>query len=233
MKSASFDVLVCGVGGQGVVALAKLLAVAGQESPGVVDVVGSETRGVAQREGVVAATVRWVTDEAAVGSVSPRLPRGSADLVVALELHEAFRHAGYYHPDAVVLVDDLQLLPKAVPAGAKLGASPVDELVALLKRHVPRTRVVPAHGVAVERFGDYVQAGVLAFCSLYGEGSPLRPPVTREAFERAVARRFPGKSAPLEAVALGASCRWTPRGPTWDDANDEGEANEGNDEEVA
>ncbi|MFX1276240.1 MAG: hypothetical protein ACFFBP_09585 [Promethearchaeota archaeon] len=45
-----YNILITGVGGQGVVLLGKILREYGMKSPLIKNVVGTETRGVSQRE---------------------------------------------------------------------------------------------------------------------------------------------------------------------------------------
>jgi indolepyruvate ferredoxin oxidoreductase, beta subunit len=96
----AYNIYLCGVGGQGIGVLSAALALAldklGKK------VLSCDTHGLAQRGGVVSSHIR-VGDEA----LTPLVPEGGADLVLALERLEALRGAEKYLKEggAVVYYD--------------------------------------------------------------------------------------------------------------------------------
>ncbi|MDO4182755.1 MAG: 2-oxoacid:acceptor oxidoreductase family protein [Coriobacteriia bacterium] len=107
------NVLLCGIGGQGTVLAAKLLAQAAQSKGWQVRT--AETIGMAQRGGSVVSHVRMGNDvgpDGAPESVeSPLLPLGSAALVVAFEPSEAARALPYLAPDGVLVTATTAVQP--------------------------------------------------------------------------------------------------------------------------
>ncbi len=83
------DILVCGVGGQGVLSLASILSQAALHEG--LNVKQSEVHGMAQRGGAVVAHVR-ISDS---GVSSDLIPRGRADWIVGLEPVESLRWVPY------------------------------------------------------------------------------------------------------------------------------------------
>ncbi len=81
-----FNIYMTGVGGQGIGLLAEILARAADYAG--LPVRGCDTHGLAQRGGMVTSHLRLGR------SWSPLIPDGGADLVIALERHEAVRAAG-------------------------------------------------------------------------------------------------------------------------------------------
>jgi indolepyruvate ferredoxin oxidoreductase, beta subunit len=80
---SSFNIYLIGVGGQGIGLLSNIILRSIDRSGQ--KVVGVDTHGLAQRGGTVQSMVR-------MGEVySPLIPKGQADLVVALEVNEALR----------------------------------------------------------------------------------------------------------------------------------------------
>jgi len=79
-----YNVYMCGVGGQGIGMLSEVLLRAADHAGFRVKAV--DTHGLAQRGGVVVSHLRIGDDV-----FSPLIPEGQADLVVGLEIHEAFR----------------------------------------------------------------------------------------------------------------------------------------------
>lgn len=85
----SFDIYLCGVGGQGIGVLAAALANAADRAG--LRVIACDTHGLAQRGGVVSSHIRIGAD-----ALTPLCPEGGADLVIALERLEALRGAAQY-----------------------------------------------------------------------------------------------------------------------------------------
>ena len=79
-----FNIYLAGVGGQGIGLLSEILLRAGDHAG--LPVKGVDTHGLAQRGGIVVSCLRF-----GEGVFSPLIPAGEADLVVALERHEALR----------------------------------------------------------------------------------------------------------------------------------------------
>jgi len=84
----TFDIVFAGVGGQGVLSLATILAESAQADG--LRSKQSEIHGMSQRGGAVSVCLRLSTHPIH----SPRVSRGMADLVVSLEPLETFRYLG-------------------------------------------------------------------------------------------------------------------------------------------
>jgi indolepyruvate ferredoxin oxidoreductase beta subunit len=97
MKNGKFDIFVIGVGGQGIGLLSETLIRAADHAGKPVR--GVDTHGLAQRGGMVASHVRI-----GAGAHSPLVMAGQAEMVVALERHEALRGMNLYLQDGGTLV---------------------------------------------------------------------------------------------------------------------------------
>ena len=100
----SYNILLCGVGGQGTVLASKLLAATAGGAGKVVH--SAETIGMAQRGGPVTSHVRIGED-----AYSPLIPKGSADLIIAFEPAEAVRNLDYLKKDGAVIVNEECIKP--------------------------------------------------------------------------------------------------------------------------
>ncbi len=104
------NVSLVGVGGQGIILtadiLAKTAAIAGM------DVKKSEIHGMAQRGGSVTSQVRFGSSVA-----SPIIQEGTADILVSFDKVEALRNAGILAKTGTALVNDLYLVPVTVSSG--------------------------------------------------------------------------------------------------------------------
>ena len=103
--------LLCGVGGQGTILAAKLIAYAAMKNG--YDVRTSETIGMAQRGGSVVSHVRIGKD-----CHAPLISRGQADVILAFELLEAYRALPYLKKGGKIIVNAQQIDPMPVITGA-------------------------------------------------------------------------------------------------------------------
>jgi indolepyruvate ferredoxin oxidoreductase beta subunit len=118
-----FNIYMTGVGGQGIGLLAEILARAADYSG--LPVRGCDTHGLAQRGGMVASHLRLGR------SWSPLVPDGEADLVIALERHEAVRAADtMLKSGGTIIWYDTSLQPLDVRMGlaAALGSDDMQKL---------------------------------------------------------------------------------------------------------
>ncbi len=109
------NILLAGVGGQGTVLAAKVLAKAAQSKGWQVRT--AETIGMAQRGGSVTSHVRMGSDGEAVQA--PLVAKGTADVVIAFEPGEAARALPYLAPEGVLVTATSAIQPvTAALAGA-------------------------------------------------------------------------------------------------------------------
>jgi indolepyruvate ferredoxin oxidoreductase beta subunit len=108
VNRSTTNVLMAGVGGQGVLVASEMLAVAALR--GEFEAKQSEVHGVAQRGGSVVSHVRF-------GSrvFSPLIRCGEADLLYAAERLEALRYAHYLRPGGVIVMDERAIRPIQMP----------------------------------------------------------------------------------------------------------------------
>jgi len=106
-----FNIIICGVGGQGIILASEILALTAMESG--FDVKKSEVHGMSQRGGSVVSHVR-------IGEkiYSPLIEKGKCDFLVSLEKAETLRWVHYLKKDnPVIIVNDLELIPPFVSLG--------------------------------------------------------------------------------------------------------------------
>jgi indolepyruvate ferredoxin oxidoreductase beta subunit len=106
----TFNIVLSGVGGQGVILASKILSSAAIESG--LDVKQSEVHGMSQRGGSVTSHVR-------IGSkvYSPLVVEGEADIVLGFELLEAERNKHWVKKDGIIIYNKLKVNPITVSAG--------------------------------------------------------------------------------------------------------------------
>ena len=196
------DLILAGVGGQGIVLAGDLLAEAAL-SIGL-DVKKSDVFGMAQRGGSVTSAVR--IDEQVH---SPLARPGQVDYLLALEKLEAARNAGQLKPGGTAIVCDYSLPPLAVSSGAAV--YPSDEQVQqALAARAGRSYWVDGEGIA-RQLGNrrVVNVVMIGFLSRF-----LTLP--EEAWQTALERHVPKRYLELNrrAFARGREAAEQWRAPT-------------------
>lgn len=124
--SASYQIVISGVGGQGVLFITRLLAEAAIQKG--LPVFTSETHGMAQRGGTVISHLK-IGDFA-----SPLIRPGRADGLIALKAEGLRQHGGYLKPGGWAVVNDTR--PPSTAAGIRATAVDADRLAGTL--HNPK-----------------------------------------------------------------------------------------------
>jgi len=124
------DILIAGVGGQGVVLASDIVGEAALAAG--YDIKKTDTLGMAQRGGSVISHVRigkrvW----------SPLIKEGEVDIIVAFEKLEAARWSHYLRPGAIAIVNNQVLPPLSVNLGNERYPSD-EEITNILKRWTDR-----------------------------------------------------------------------------------------------
>ena len=163
------NVSLVGVGGQGIILTADLLAKTAALSG--FDVKKSEIHGMAQRGGSVTSQVRFGDSVA-----SPIIQEGTADVLVAFDKVEALRNAGVLSKTGTALVNDLYLVPVTVSSGQQ---PDVEDLDGKVKKTFKRLALVDAMELATSGAGNartmnMVLAGALSRLCPFEESAWLR-----------------------------------------------------------
>jgi len=155
------NVLIVGVGGQGVIMVSKALAWLAQ-SKGY-QVKQSEVHGMAKRGGTVFSHVRFGPQV-----WSPTIPQGEADILVALEWAEGLRWLPFLKPDSGIFICDTK---RIVPPFACLNRRPgaplrySRETPAEVRAHVAEGYAIDATRMA-EELGNERAANVVLIGAL-------------------------------------------------------------------
>jgi indolepyruvate ferredoxin oxidoreductase beta subunit len=136
------DILMTGVGGQGVILASDALAEIAMKTGH--DVKKSDSLGMSQRGGSVVSNLR-------IGErvFSPMIKEGEADFLLAFERLEGARWAHYLRKNGIAIVNDLAIPPLSVVGGASRYPG-VEEVSEILQRYARETYIVPATEIARE-----------------------------------------------------------------------------------
>ena len=111
------NVIMVGVGGQGIILASELLSEAALLAG--YDVRKSEVHGMAQRGGSVSSHVRF-----GKRVLSPLIELGRADIMLAFEKVEGLRACEYLKRGGAIIMNDVEVVPTTVSLG--MGAYPAD-----------------------------------------------------------------------------------------------------------
>lgn len=141
------NVLVCGVGGQGVLLFSDLLSEIALNQG--LDVKKSEVHGMAQRGGSVTSHIRFGPK-----IYSPLIEEGTADFLVAFEKLEALRYLHFLSPKGILLTDTMIVEPLPVIIGLVEMPKDIDERI---KNRVKKSYIIEAFKKANELGNSRVQ----------------------------------------------------------------------------
>jgi indolepyruvate ferredoxin oxidoreductase beta subunit len=179
MEQNVTNILVVGIGGQGVMTATEILAEAAIALG--FDAKKTEVAGMAQRGGVVSSHLRFGRRV-----LSPQITAGTADLLLAFEAAEALRWCHFLKPGAVVLMNTAKLVPPVVNIG--LYDYPVDPVAEIRAAGHP-VRAFDAMAIAMElgeiKLGNTVMLGAL------GDHLPFPAEVLLEAIVKRFSARKP------------------------------------------
>lgn len=135
-----FNIVIAGVGGQGVLMASKVLAESALASG--MDVKQNEVHGMAQRGGSVISFVR-------IGKQvhSPVVMPGSADMLISFEPLEALRYIHFLKPGGRLVYNKVSINPSTVAAGLAVYPTDVEQQIADL---CPKALGIDALAIARE-----------------------------------------------------------------------------------
>lgn len=172
------NVFLAGVGGQGIILSAKIIAMAAELAE--YEVSTSEIHGMAQRGGSVTAQLRFGKQ-----IISPLILEGTADVLVASEPIEAIRYAHFLKEDGKAIVSSTPLIPVTVSTGNAVYPANVEDL---LRRHF-YDLTFKDYGAMARDLGNERMSNVLMVGELARETSiPLE--IWLKALERCVKPAF-------------------------------------------
>ena len=179
-------VLLCGVGGQGTILAADILAKVAARAG--LDVRLSEIHGMSQRGGSVITIVRFGAEVH-----SPVTDYGCADRIVSFEATEALRYLPYLAQDGKLLVNSAQIKPLPVQIGA---AQMPDNTVEFLQAH--GAKMIDSSALAMQ-VGNPRATNIVLMGALSKE-----LPFEQQLWEDVIAKRVPPKTIESNIAAFHA-----------------------------
>ena len=188
-----FDIVLVGVGGQGVVLASDILAEVAMKNG--YDVKKTDTLGMAQRGGSVVSNVRISTHVD-----SPVIDRGDANFLVGFEKMETARYASMLRIDGLTIMNDAKQEPASVTSGGE--EYPSDEAIETeITKYADNLIKIPATDTAVNlgnaKVLNTVLLGALSFFL----------PFTKSSWTTTLREKLPEKIAEINVNAFDAGRR--------------------------
>ncbi len=186
MSGKTTNVLVVGVGGQGIILAGEILSMVALNAG--FDVKKSEVHGMAQRGGSVNSQIRF-------GETvhSPTIPQGETDILLAFEKLEALRWLPLCNRNTVAIVNDQKIHSLTTATGLQDYPEGVSGELAT---HFKNLHLLPAAEIARE-LGNIRVVNVILLGVMAG-----RMDFPREAWTDALKKRLPPKLVELNLEAF-------------------------------
>jgi len=163
-RQKPFNIVVCGVGGQGNILISRLIGRILTDQGYTVSI--GETFGAAQRGGSVFSCLR-VSKERLYG---PIIPDGQANVIISLEPMEALRQLKTLgNPDVMVLTNTKTVNPVQVTIGEETYPD-FDQLKSAITGLSKQAWFIPATDIAME-IGAPIIANIVMLGALVGSGA--------------------------------------------------------------
>jgi indolepyruvate ferredoxin oxidoreductase beta subunit len=186
------DIIIAGVGGQGVLLSGRIIALAALAAG--YDVKQSEVHGMAQRGGSVVSHVRF-----GERVFSPTITRGECVLLIGFEPVEALRNVHFLHEGGSVVCNARKISTLTVSSGAEDYPLDAEEQI---NWHVRRS-AGPGGALMIDGTALAVQAGDARTLNLVLLGAAVKYlQFSPEQVEAAIKRTFTGKMSNLNIKAF-------------------------------
>ena len=189
------DVVLSGVGGQGILTLAALMGTAAIIDGYAVRV--SEVHGMAQRGGSVICHVKI-----GEGVSSPLVIEGSADMVVSLELSETIRALQYLKPKGVVVMNS-NALPPPLSIITGFQYPDLNALIEEAREVAGEVYVLNANEIA-NSIGSPQSANLVMLGAAWATGKLL---LSKDSILKSIARMFSGRALDVNRRAFEEGAR--------------------------
>lgn len=176
-KDKNFNIIISGVGGQGLITLTKIIAEAVLIEG--YDVKTSELHGLSQRGGSIQTHIRFGDK-----IYSPLVPFAGADLILGLEISETLRNIHFSNPKTNILANEFQFFYQ----GSLKAEQIVKKLKSLFKK---KLYLVPASEICEKELKKEVLSGIylLSYAS-YKKLIPLKSSSILKAISKVIPKKY-------------------------------------------
>lgn len=190
MESKNFDLILAGVGGQGIIFAGQIIMNAALKQGH--KVIGFEEHGMARRGGAVATHIRFGEEVH-----TPLVSIGSGKLLVAFEPSEALRHLSLMSSDGVAILNTKAVIPVSVSTGK--GTYPdIKKIESTLNGVCEKVLLFDASSLACEA-GNPISLNIVMLGAMCGSKAF---PIKKEAVNEIVEQSSPSYSKDINMKAF-------------------------------
>lgn len=177
MKNKSFNLVISGVGGQGLITLLKIIAQAAFIEG--YDVKTSELHGLSQRGGSVETYLKFGKKV-----YSPLISFREADVILGLEILEGLRALPYANKNTIFLINKYYFPFE--------GGFPQSETIQKINTLIKGPKyLIPASEICQKELGREVVSGIyLLGCGIFKKIIPLKPESILKAIEKMIPEKY-------------------------------------------
>ncbi|MBY8989972.1 MAG: indolepyruvate oxidoreductase subunit beta [Candidatus Lokiarchaeota archaeon] len=190
MDLKSFNILMVGIGGQGVIRAIQILTWAALLDDYKVRT--AETHGMAQRGGSVSSFLRFGYEVE-----GPLIPSGNSQIIIALEASEAARYFRYANSDTIFLINDKIIVPPTVQL-LNMEYPDLNSIGSFLKQISTNVFFIKGHEEALKA-GDLRSLNVYMIGVLVGSN---QLPIKQKTLENSIRRFIPRKAQEINKIAF-------------------------------
>lgn len=177
MINKTFNIIIKGVGGQGIITLLSIIDEAAFIDG--YDIKSSELHGLSQRGGSVEAHIRFGKK-----IYSPLVSSGQADLIIGLEILEGLRGFSQANNETKFLINEYSL-----PFLKSLKKEEISEKLKIIPKN--NLYLVPASEICKKEFNNEVVSGIyLLGYAIYKKLIPLKAGSVLKAIEKIIPKKY-------------------------------------------
>ena len=197
----TFNMLLTGVGGEGVLVTSVIVSRAAAFDGHKVG--GIQLHGLAQRGGSIPTYVRWGKE-----IHSPTIPRGEADLILGLETIEAARSCYFASKDRTNFVIDTYSIKPVYAHLHKQHYPSIDEVRHMVKPFAKSISVVNASEICRQKLGNVIYGNVMSLGVAKAAGAL---PLSERSLIKSIKKTVPrGVEKNIKAFEMGLSAEVVP-----------------------
>lgn len=179
----TYQMVICGVGGQGILTISDIITIAAQKKG--LNVLGSEVHGMAQKGGSVITNLK-------IGKNlnSPTITIGTSKMLVGLEQNETLRYIKYLQPGGTVITSETVLFPITWKKDKEAADTARENIKDNLGKFDANIHFIDAEGLANTAGLALTQNIVLLGALSQVEGFPITDNDLREALKIRVPTKY-------------------------------------------
>lgn len=190
MALKNFDMLLAGVGGQGIIFAGQIIMETALRQGH--RVYGFEEHGMARRGGTVASHIRFGED-----IYTPLIPLGTGNLLAAFEPVEALRRIRFIGGESTIILNTRSVVPVSVSTQS-VSYPEIKDIIGLLEGHSQRIHSFDATSLA-EEAGNAIAMNVVMLGAICASNAASLP---REVMMEVIKSRSPSYSQKININAF-------------------------------